>query len=110
MLLYDAAKKRYGEKRFTKRELAKAVYDDALIDMNADKELDVLSSQLKKALTSGKYPEGSVEYEMLHYLDMIDAKMYDMQEVLEKTEPGAFSERVWTLDNRTLYRIGENDQ
>ena len=33
-----------------------------------------------------------------------------VDEVLEKTEPGAFSERVWTLDNRTLYRIGENDQ
>ncbi len=47
------------------------------------------------------------EAEMLHYLDMIDAKMFDMQEVLEKTEPGKFSERVWTLDNRTLYRIGE---
>ena len=44
------------------------------------------------------------EAEMLHYLDMIDAKMYDMQDVLEKTEPGQFSERVWTLDNRTLYR------
>ncbi|MBQ9016188.1 MAG: HD domain-containing protein [Firmicutes bacterium] len=48
------------------------------------------------------------EAEMLHYLDMIDAKMFDMQEVLEKTEPGKFSERVWTLDNRTLYRIGED--
>ena len=47
------------------------------------------------------------EAEMLHYLDMVDAKMYDMQNVLEKTEPGKFSERVWTLDNRTLYRIGE---
>ena len=47
------------------------------------------------------------EAEMLHYLDMIDAKMFDMQEVLEKTEPGKFSERVWTLDNRTLYRIEE---
>lgn len=50
------------------------------------------------------------EAEMLHYLDMIDAKMFDMQEVLEKTEPGKFSERVWTLDNRTLYRIGEEDK
>lgn len=49
------------------------------------------------------------EAEMLHYLDMIDAKMFDMQEVLEKTEPGKFSERVWTLDNRTLYRIGEEE-
>ena len=44
---------------------------------------------------------------VLHYLDMVDAKMFDMQEVLEKTEPGKFSERVWTLDNRTLYRIEE---
>ena len=43
------------------------------------------------------------EAEMLHYLDMIDAKMFDMQEAIEKTEPGEFSERVWTLDNRTIY-------
>ena len=47
------------------------------------------------------------EAEMLHYLDMIDAKMFDMQEALEKTEPGSFSDRVWTLDNRTLYRVSE---
>ncbi len=45
------------------------------------------------------------EAEMLHYLDMIDAKMFDMQDALEKTEPGGFSDRVWTLDNRTLYRV-----
>ncbi len=43
------------------------------------------------------------EAEMLHYLDMIDAKMFDMQEAIEKTEPGEFSERVWTLDNRNIY-------
>ena len=43
------------------------------------------------------------EAEMLHYLDMIDAKMFDMEEAVGKTEPGAFSERVWTLDNRTVY-------
>ena len=47
------------------------------------------------------------EAEMLHYLDMIDAKMFDMQEALEKTEPGCFSDRVWTLDNRTLYKVTE---
>ena len=44
------------------------------------------------------------EAEMLHYLDMIDAKMYDMQDAVEKTEPGEFSDRVWTLDNRAIYR------
>ena len=47
------------------------------------------------------------EAEMLHYLDMIDAKMFDMQEAVEKTEPGHFSDRVWTLDNRTIYRVTE---
>jgi len=49
------------------------------------------------------------EAEMLHYLDMIDAKMFDMQEAVEKTEPGAFSDRVWTLDNRTIYRVSEQE-
>lgn len=47
------------------------------------------------------------EAEMLHYLDMIDAKMFDMQEALEKTEPGGFSERIWTLDNRALFKTTE---
>ncbi|MDD2189837.1 MAG: HD domain-containing protein [Eubacteriales bacterium] len=44
------------------------------------------------------------EAEILHYLDMIDARMYDMQEALEATSPGEFSDRVWTLDNRKLYK------
>lgn len=44
------------------------------------------------------------EAEILHYLDMIDARMYDMAEALEATLPGEFSDRVWTLDNRKLYK------
>lgn len=43
------------------------------------------------------------EAEMLHYLDIIDAKMFDMEEAVNKAEPGEFGERVWTLDNRTVY-------
>jgi len=45
------------------------------------------------------------EAEMLHYLDMIDARMYDMEEAINATAPGTFSERVWTLDNRKVYRV-----
>lgn len=45
-------------------------------------------------------PEG----ELLHYLDMIDARMYDMRKVLGKTAPGEFSDRVWVLHNRKLYQ------
>lgn len=44
------------------------------------------------------------EAEMLHYLDVMDARMYDMQDALSRTEPGGFSERIWTLENRRLYR------
>lgn len=44
------------------------------------------------------------EAEILHYLDIIDARMFDMQDALDKTEPGEFSDRVWTLDNRRLYK------
>lgn len=44
------------------------------------------------------------EAELLHYLDIIDARIFDMQDALEKTRPGEFSDRVWTLDNRRLYK------
>ncbi|MEI8216940.1 MAG: HD domain-containing protein [Eubacteriales bacterium] len=47
------------------------------------------------------------EAEILHYLDMIDAKMYDMEEALDNIEPGSFSERVYTMDNRRLYKSKE---
>ena len=44
------------------------------------------------------------EAELLHYLDMMDAKMFDMEAALAATKPGEFSDRVWTLDNRKLYK------
>ena len=44
------------------------------------------------------------EAEVLHYLDILDARMFDMESALEATEPGSFSDRVWTLDNRKLYK------
>ena len=44
------------------------------------------------------------EAEILHYLDIVDARMYDMEEALFGTEAGSFSEKVWTLDNRKVYK------
>ncbi|MBK5262758.1 MAG: HD domain-containing protein [Peptostreptococcaceae bacterium] len=49
------------------------------------------------------------EAEILHYLDMIDARMFDMQAALDVTEPGEFSDRVWTLDNRKLYKSSNQE-
>ncbi len=45
------------------------------------------------------------EAEILHYLDIVDARMYDMEEALLGTEAGGFSEKIWTLDNRRLYKV-----
>lgn len=44
------------------------------------------------------------EAEVLHYLDILDARMFDMQAALEHTVPGQFSDKVRTLDNRRLYK------
>ncbi len=44
------------------------------------------------------------EAQILHYLDIVDAGMYDMEEALNATEQGEFSDKVWTLDNRKLYK------
>ncbi len=44
------------------------------------------------------------EAEILHHLDMIDARMYDMEDALSKTDAGQFSESVWSLDNRRVYK------
>jgi 3'-5' exoribonuclease len=51
------------------------------------------------------FPEG----EVLHYLDILDARLFDMYDVLATTEPGHFSERIWTLDNRRIYKPEHDD-
>ncbi|MBQ6900673.1 MAG: HD domain-containing protein [Firmicutes bacterium] len=47
------------------------------------------------------------EAEVLHYLDILDARLFDMQAALDATQPGEFSDRVWTLENRKLYKPKE---
>lgn len=85
------------------------IIDQLALEQNMSREKAIM---LEHMLISHHYePEfGSPkkplfpEAEILHYLDMIDARMYDMQEALAATLPGEFSDRVRTLDNRTLYK------
>ncbi|KIL45594.1 3'-5' exoribonuclease YhaM [Jeotgalibacillus soli] len=44
------------------------------------------------------------EAEILHYIDNLDAKMNMMDRVLKRTQPGEFTERVFALENRSLYK------
>ena len=50
------------------------------------------------------------EAEILYYIDNIDAKMNMMDQLLEKCEPGSFSERCFALENRRFYRPKENHE
>ncbi|NLP44883.1 MAG: HD domain-containing protein [Peptococcaceae bacterium] len=45
-------------------------------------------------------PEG----EVLHYLDILDARMFDMQKALKELSNGEFTDRIWVLNNRKLYK------
>ncbi len=49
-------------------------------------------------------PPAFPEAELLHYLDILDARMYDMELAEESVEPGSFSERIWSLENRSVYK------
>ena len=44
------------------------------------------------------------EAELLCYIDLIDSRMEIYREVLDKTEVGQFSERIFALDNKRLFR------
>ena len=45
------------------------------------------------------------EAEVLNMIDTLDARLYEMDEALSRAVPGGFSEKVWGLDNRQLFRI-----
>jgi len=46
------------------------------------------------------------EAEVLHVLDLLDARMFEMQRELNMIKPGGFTDRIWSLDRR-LYRRGD---
>ena len=83
--------------------------DKAGEKVGADKEV---TSMIQHILLSHHYePEfGSPrrpmfpEAELVHYLDMIDTRMYDMEKGLSDVGEGEFSQPVWTLHKRRLYK------
>ncbi len=63
----------------------------------------VLSHHDKAEYGSPK-PPMILEAELLHHIDTIDARVYDFEKALADVKPGGFSEPVWSLDRRALYR------
>ncbi len=82
---------------------------------NAAKEVgadDEISLMIQHMILSHHYePEfGSPvkpmfpEAEILHYIDMIDARMYDMKNIYRNLNEGEFSDPILLLDRRRLYK------
>ncbi|MUK90073.1 3'-5' exoribonuclease YhaM [Ornithinibacillus sp. L9] len=44
------------------------------------------------------------EAELLHFIDLIDAKMNMLNRALDKVKPGEFTERLFAMDNRSFYK------
>jgi len=43
------------------------------------------------------------EAEMLHWIDLVDARMNEMNGIEVRTPKGAFSEKIWSLDRRVYH-------
>lgn len=62
----------------------------------------ILSHHDKPEFGSPK-PPMFPEAEVLHVLDLLDARMYEMERALSGVAPGQFTDRIWSLE-RKLYR------
>ncbi len=63
----------------------------------------ILSHHYEPEFGSPKRPMFA-EAELLHHLDNLDAKLFDFEEKLMPVPPGEFTDRIWTLDNRKIYK------
>lgn len=45
-----------------------------------------------------------LEAEILHHIDMIDARVFDITNAVKDLAPGEFSESIWSLERRRMYK------
>ncbi|HOL84628.1 MAG TPA: 3'-5' exonuclease, partial [Thermoclostridium caenicola] len=63
----------------------------------------IISHHYEAEYGSPKKP-AFLEAELLHHIDMIDARVYDYQNATRNLDPGSFSDPVWSLDKRCIYK------
>lgn len=89
--------------------------DEVAKRLGVDNELSlvlqhiVLSHHYEPEFGSPKKPM-LPEGELLHYIDMIDARMYDMELAYRDTNPGEFTQPIWVLDKRRLYNFKKDSE
>ncbi len=84
-------------------------------EVEADEEISlmiqhmILSHHYEPEFGSPKKPMFP-EAEILHYIDMIDARMYDMKNIYRSLNEGEFSDPIFLLDRRRLYKPNGYDE
>ncbi len=51
-----------------------------------------------------------LEAHVLSLLDELDAKVYEIADIVSGIEPGDFSQRIWSLDDTRLYNHGRKEE
>lgn len=80
----------------------------AALSIGADKEITmllehmVLSHHYEAEFGSPKKPMFP-EAQVLHFLDVMDASLYDMHKASNETKRGGLSDPIWSLDKRRVY-------
>jgi len=89
-------------------EMGVSLVDEKMKELNLDKEYMLLVKHM--ILSHHEQPEyGSpkmpmfLEAELLHHIDVIDARVYDFKQHYETIMPGEVTDKVWSLDRR-IYR------
>ena len=49
------------------------------------------------------------EAEVLHWIDLLDARMNEMQGIMDRVPEGAFSEKIWSLERRLYHPRYDED-
>ncbi|MFO7636816.1 MAG: HD domain-containing protein [Clostridia bacterium] len=89
-------------------EMGISLVDEKAKELGLDKDAMllvkhmILSHHNKPEYGSSKSPM-FLEAEILHYIDLIDARVYDFTLHYNTVMPGEFTERIWSLERR-IYR------
>lgn len=86
-------------------EMGISKVDEKRIELNLDERVCLLIKHM--ILSHHNIPEyGSpkppmfLEAELLHYIDLIDARVFDFEKHYKSVMPGEMTEKIWSLDRR----------
>lgn len=50
------------------------------------------------------------EAEVLHTIDLVDARLFEMENATRRVAPGSFTEKIWSLDRKLYHIVKDNEE